>query len=399
MPGDSQMEHSLRHIPSGIWVLGFVSLLMDISSEMIHSLLPLFMVTILGTSAMAVGLVEGLAESLALVVKVFSGTLSDYLGKRKGLAVFGYTLGALTKPLFAVASGIDLVLTARLLDRVGKGVRGAPRDAMVADIAPPHLRGAAFGLRQSLDTVGALLGPLLAVGLMLLWANDFRSVFWVAVIPGLMAVGLLLFGIQEPVQRQTDVRTNPIRRDNLLRLGSAYWWVVCIGAVFTLARFSEAFLVLRSQHGGIPIALVPLVIVAMNLIYAVSAYPFGKLSDQMSHMRLLTLGLLVLIAADLVLAVNDHWAIVVLGVGLWGLHMGMTQGLLATMVADTAPADLRGTAFGFFNLASGLAMLIASVLAGFLWDQFGASFTFYAGAVFCGIAVMGLTLYQLKSKE
>ena len=399
MTGDSQMEHSLRHIPSGIWVLGFVSLLMDISSEMIHSLLPLFMVTILGTSTMAVGLVEGLAESLALVVKVFSGTLSDYLGKRKGLALFGYALGAFTKPLFAVASGVGLVLTARLLDRVGKGVRGAPRDALVADIAPPHLRGAAFGLRQSLDTVGAFFGPLLAVGLMLLWANDFRAVFWVAVVPGLMAVALLLFGIQEPEHRQASKGRNPIRWDNLTRLGSAYWWVVGIGAVFTLARFSEAFLVLRAQHGGIPIAFVPLVMVAMNLIYALSAYPFGKLSDQMSHMRLLTLGLMVLIAADLVLAMNDHWGVVFLGVGLWGLHMGMTQGLLATMVADTAPADLRGTAYGFFNLASGLAMLIASVLAGFLWDQFGASFTFYAGAVFCGVAVMGLTLYQLKSKE
>ena len=397
MTGDSQMERSLRHIPSGIWVLGFVSLLMDISSEMIHSLLPLFMVTILGASATAVGLVEGLAESLALVVKVFSGTLSDYLGKRKGLALFGYALGALTKPLFAVASGVDLVLTARLLDRVGKGVRGAPRDAMVADITPPQLRGAAFGLRQSLDTVGALLGPLLAVGLMLLWANDFRAVFWVAVFPGLMAVALLLFGIREPEQRQASKGRNPIRWDNLTRLGSAYWWVVGFGAIFTLARFSDAFLVLRAQHGGIPVALVPLVMVAMNLIYAVSAYPFGKLSDQMSHMRLLTLGLLVLVAADLVLAMGDHWAVVFLGVGLWGLHMGMTQGLLATMVADTAPADLRGTAFGFFNLASGLAMLIASVLAGFLWDQFGASFTFYAGAVFCGIALIGLTLYQMKS--
>jgi MFS family permease len=399
MKVEAPVEHSLRHIPSGIWVLGFVSLLMDISSEMIHSLLPLFMVTILGTSTMVVGLVEGLAESLALVVKVFSGTLSDYWGKRKGLALFGYALGAFTKPLFAVASGVGLVLTARLLDRVGKGLRGAPRDALVADIAPLQLRGAAFGLRQSLDTVGAFLGPLLAVGLMLLWANDFRAVFWVAVLPGLMAVGLLLFGIQEPVHRQTDVRTNPIRRDNLLRLGSAYWWVVGIGSLFTLARFSEAFLVLRAQHGGIPIALVPLVMVAMNLIYALSAYPFGKLSDRMSHMRLLTFGLLVLIAADLVLATNDHWGVVLLGVGLWGLHLGMTQGLLATMVADTAPADLRGTAYGFFNLASGLAMLIASVLAGFLWDQLGASFTFYAGAVFCGVALMGLTLYQLKYKE
>lgn len=399
MKAESQVEHSLRHIPSGIWVLGFVSLLMDISSEMIHSLLPLFMVTILGASTMAVGLVEGLAESLALVVKVFSGTLSDYLGKRKGLALFGYALGAFTKPLFAVASGVGLVLTARLLDRVGKGVRGAPRDAMVADIAPPQLRGAAFGLRQSLDTVGAFFGPLLAVGLMLLWANDFRAVFWVAVLPGLMAVALLLFGIHEPEHRQTSTGRNPFRWDNLTRLASAYWWVVGFGAIFALARFSEAFLVLRAQHGGIPVALVPLVMVAMNLIYALSAYPFGKLSDQMSHMKLLALGLLVLIAADLVLAMNDHWGAVLSGVGLWGLHMGMTQGLLATMVADTAPADLRGTAYGFFNLTSGLAMLIASVLAGFLWDQFGASFTFYAGAVFCGIAVMGLTLYQLKIDE
>ena len=399
MKVESQVEHSLRHIPSGIWVLGFVSLLMDISSEMIHSLLPLFMVTILGASTMAVGLVEGLAESLALVVKVFSGTLSDYLGKRKGLALFGYALGAFTKPLFAVASGVGLVLTARLLDRVGKGVRGAPRDAMVADIAPPQLRGAAFGLRQSLDTVGAFFGPLLAVGLMLLWANDFRAVFWVAVLPGLMAVALLLFGIHEPEHRQTSTGRNPFRWDNLTRLASAYWWVVGFGAIFALARFSEAFLVLRAQHGGIPVALVPLVMVAMNLIYALSAYPFGKLSDQMSHMKLLALGLLVLIAADLVLAMNDRWGAVLLGVGLWGLHMGMTQGLLATMVADTAPADLRGTAYGFFNLTSGLAMLIASVLAGFLWDQFGASFTFYAGAVFCGIAVMGLTLYQLKIDE
>jgi MFS family permease len=399
MKVESQVEHSLRHIPSGIWVLGFVSLLMDISSEMIHSLLPLFMVTILRTSTIAVGFVEGLAESLALVVKVFSGTLSDYWGKRKGLALFGYALSSFTKPLFAIASGVGLVLTARLLDRAGKGVRGAPRDALVADIAPPHLRGAAFGLRQSLDTVGAILGPLLAVGLMLLWANDFRAVFWVAVFPGLMAVVLLLFGIHEPERQQTSRGKNPIRWGNLTRLRSAYWWVVGIGAIFTLARFSEAFLVLRAQQGGIPVALVPLVMVAMNLIYALSAYPFGKLSDQISHMRLLTLGLLVLIAADLVLATNDHWDVVLLGAGLWGLHMGMTQGLLATMVADTAPADLRGTAYGFFNLASGLAMLIASVLAGFLWDQLGPSFTFYAGAVFCGVALMGLTLYQQKNKK
>jgi MFS family permease len=390
------MERSLRQIPSGIWVLGFVSLLMDVSSEMIHSLLPLFMVTTLGASAFAVGIVEGLAESLALIVKVFSGTLSDYWGKRKGLAVFGYALGAFTKPLFAISSGIGLVLAARLLDRVGKGVRGAPRDALVADIAPPHLRGAAFGLRQSLDTVGAILGPLLAVGLMLLWANDFRAVFWVAVVPGLMAVGLLLFGIQEPEHRPGSKGNNPIQWETLTRLGSRYWWVVGFGAVFTLARFSEAFLVLRAQHGGVPVAFVPLVMAAMNVIYASSAYPFGRLSDQMRHTTLLSLGLLVLIAADLVLASADDWAVIVTGVGLWGLHMGMTQGLLATMVADAVPADLRGTAYGVFNLAGGVAMLIASVLAGFLWDQLGAAFTFYAGAVLCMVALTGLILYQLK---
>lgn len=379
-----------RQIPAGVWILGFVSLLMDISSEMIHSLLPLFMVTTLGASAFAVGLIEGLAEATALIVKVFSGALSDYLGKRKGLAVFGYALGALTKPLFALAPTVGIVLTARLLDRVGKGVRGAPRDALVADLTPAHLRGAAFGLRQSLDTVGAFLGPLLAVGLMLLWADNFRAVFWVAVIPGLMAVALLYFSLREPEHRLTAKRANPIRRENLKRLGRPYWWVVGIGAVFTLARFSEAFLVLRAQQGGIPLALVPLVMVAMNLIYALSAYPFGKLSDRKSHTALLALGLAVLIAADLVLASSNHWSIVLAGVALWGIHMGMTQGLLATMVAATAPADLRGTAYGFFNLVSGLAMLLASVLAGLLWDRFGASYTFYIGAVFCCIALCGL---------
>ena len=384
----------LRQIPSGVWVLGFVSMLMDISSEMIHSLLPLFMVSTLGASALMVGLIEGLAEATALIVKVFSGTLSDYLGKRKGLAVFGYALGALTKPLFALAPTLGIVLTARLLDRVGKGIRGAARDALVADITPAHLRGAAFGLRQSIDTLGAFLGPLLAVGLMLLWANDFRAVFWVAVIPGLMAVALLTFGLREPTHQQGEKRINPIRRENLKRLDASYWWVVVIGAVFTLARFSEAFLVLRAQQGGIPMALVPLVMVPMNLVYALSAYPFGKLSDRMSHTRLLAFGLVVLIAADLVLAASNHWGVVLAGVALWGVHMGMTQGLLAAMVADTAPADLRGTAYGFFNLVSGLAMLAASVVAGLLWDRLGASFTFHAGAAFCVMALAGLAWHR-----
>lgn len=387
---------TLSRIPAGVWVLGFVSLLMDVSSEMIHSLLPMFMVTTLGSSVFAVGMIEGTAEATALIVKVFSGTLSDYLGKRKGLAVFGYALGAFSKPLFALASSTGIVLGARLLDRVGKGVRGAPRDALVADLAPPELRGAAFGLRQSLDTVGAFLGPLLAVGLMLLWANDFRAVFWVAVFPGLLAVVLLGFGLREPVRPAGEKRSNPIRRENLKRLPSAYWIVVTIGAAFTLARFSEAFLVLRGQQAGIPMAFVPLVMVAMNIIYAASAYPFGKLSDRMRHSHLLTLGLIVLIAADLVLATSQDWHGVLLGVALWGIHMGMTQGLLAAMVAHTAPADLRGTAFGIFNLASGMAMLVASGVAGVLWDRFGAAAAFFAGAAFCVATLAALGVQAMR---
>ena len=393
------VKESLNRIPKGVWVLGFVSLLMDVSSEMIHSLLPLFMVTVLGASALTVGVIEGIAESTALLVKVFSGVLSDYLGKRKVLAVFGYALGALTKPMFAMASGIGMVLTARFMDRVGKGVRGAPRDALVSEITPPEIRGAAFGLRQSLDTVGAFVGPLLGAGLMLLWANDFRAVFWVAVIPGLLAVALLMFGVHEPERKDPHKPTNPISRENLQRLGNAYWWVVGIGAVFTLARFSEAFLVLRAAQGGIPVALVPLVMVAMNVIYAASAYPFGKLSDSMSHTKLLAIGLVVLIAADLVLATDDHWVTVLIGVGLWGVHMGITQGLLARMVADVSPAELRGTAYGFFNLMSGLAMLVASVLAGLLWEKLGAAFTFYVGGFFCVMAGLALAWSPVRAGQ
>lgn len=383
-------------LPAGVWVLGFVSLLMDISSEMIHSLLPMFLVGTLGVSVLAVGLIEGIAESTALIAKVFSGTLSDRLGRRKGLAVLGYAMGAFTKPVFALAGGVGAVVTARFIDRVGKGIRGAPRDALLADITPPAIRGAAFGLRQSLDTVGAFVGPLLATLLMLVWANDFRAVFWVAVIPGLMAVLLLVVGIHEPPRPPGTPSVNPLRREALARLGGAYWRVVAVGAVFTLARFSEAFLVLRAQQVGIAATWVPLVMVAMNVVYAGSAYPFGKLSDTMSHGRLLALGLLVLLAADLVLAAAGGWAALLVGVALWGVHMGMTQGLLAAMVADTAPADLRGTAYGFFNLVSGVAMLAASVVAGLLWDRLGSAFTFCAGAGFAALTLAGLAVLKLR---
>lgn len=383
----------LRKIPAGIWALGFVSLLMDVSSELIHSLLPVFMVTTLGISVFVVGLIEGAAEATALIVKVFSGALSDYWGKRKPLAVLGYGLGAFSKPLFALATSSGWIITARLADRVGKGIRGAPRDALVADIAPPELRGAAFGLRQSLDTVGAFLGPMLAIGFMLLWQDDFRAVFWVATVPAVLCVALLVWGVQEPDRPHTHKRINPISRTNLARLSSAYWWVVGVGAVFTLARFSEAFLVLRAQQGGLALAWTPVVLISMNIVYAACAYPFGKLADSMRHTGLLGWGLLLLIAADVLLATSNSGVVFWLGVALWGLHMAMTQGLLAAMVADTAPADLRGTAYGFFNLLSGVALLVASGLAGWLWQSFGASFTFVAGVGFAALA-LGLLALQ-----
>ena len=383
---------TLRSIPGSVWALGFVSLLMDVSSELIHSLLPVFMVTSLGISVLVVGLIEGAAEATALIVKVFSGALSDYWGKRKPLAVLGYALGAFTKPLFALATSVGWIVTARLADRVGKGIRGAPRDALVADITPPELRGAAFGLRQSLDTVGAFMGPLLAVVFMLLWHDDFHAVFWIASVPAFLCMALLVWGVHEPDRPLTAKRLNPISRANLARLSSAYWWVVGVGAVFTLARFSEAFLVLRASQGGLALAWTPLVLISMNIVYATCAYPFGKLADKVRHTWLLGWGLLLLIGADSLLAYSNSGLVFWAGVALWGLHMAMTQGLLAAMVADTAPADLRGTGYGFFNLLSGVAMLIASGLAGWLWQSWGAATTFMAGIGFSGLALLLLVL-------
>lgn len=364
---------------------------MDISSEMIHSLLPVFMVSTLGATALAVGLVEGVAEATALIVKVFSGTVSDYFGRRKGLTVLGYGLGAASKPLFAVARSVEAVLLARFIDRIGKGVRGSPRDALIADLTPPSLLGAAYGLRQALDTVGAFCGPLLAIALMVLWSGDYRAIFWVAVIPGFLSVALLAGGVREPASSTApSAARNPVQWHSLKRMGAELWWVVGVGAIFTLARFSEAFLILRTRQMGLSDALAPAVLVLMNVVYSAASYPFGKLADRLDRRALLTAGLIVLIVADIVLALSTSLWLAALGVGLWGLHMGMTQGLFSAMVAASAPSDLRGTAFGIFNLASGLAVLLASAIAGILWETAGAAATFYAGAVFATIALAAL---------
>ena len=382
---------AFRALPAGIWALGFVSMFMDISSELIHSLLPVFMSTVLGASMTTIGLVEGVAEAAAAITKVFSGAISDYLGKRKWLAGIGYGLAAVTKPIFPLAATIGWVFAARFIDRIGKGIRGAPRDALVADIAPYELRGAAYGLRQSLDSVGAFIGPLTAVAFMIWLAGDIRAVLWVAAVPAFVAVALLVFGVNDP-ERSGDnpgMRSLPALTD-ATRLPLRYWLVVLLGALFTLARFSEAFLVLRAQNVGLALGYVPLVLIVMNVAYTATAYPAGVAADQLNHRTLLIVGLGMLVVADLVLAAATSPLLALIGAALWGIHMGLTQGLFAKLVADNAPAELRGTAFGIFNLVSGGALLIASVVAGALWTAFGAPATFLAGAALATVAVLGL---------
>ena len=382
---------TLRAVPAAIWALGLGSLFMDASSELVHSLLPVFMVSVLGASMVTIGVVEGIAEATASITKIFSGAISDYFGKRKLLVVLGYGLGAVTKPMFPLASSVTWVFLGRFVDRIGKGIRGAPRDALVADITPPALRGTAYGLRQALDSVGAFVGPLFAVVLMQWFANDIRAVLWFGVVPAVIAVALLIVFVREPERHDSEAKARTrLTLATVKQLPRRYWLIVQLGAVFTLARFSEAFLVLRAQNLGLAIGYIPAVMIAMNVVYAGVAYPAGVAADRFGHRTLLTVGLAMLVLADLVLAGATAPAHAFLGTALWGLHMGLTQGLLSKLVADTAPATLRGTAFGVFNVVSGVALLLASIIAGALWSAVGPSGTFLAGAVFALLAMVGL---------
>jgi MFS family permease len=366
---------------------------MDISSEMIHALLPLYLVTTLGASTLTVGFIEGIAEATANIAKIFSGALSDWLGKRKLLTVLGYGLAAFTKPVFPLAATVGWVVAARFIDRIGKGVRDAPRDALIADLAPADLRGASFGLRQALDTVGAFIGPLAAIALMVLSADNFRLVFWIAVVPALIALSVLVFAVKEPSRHEAEARPRP-RLADAKRLSGRFWTMVGIATILTLARFSQAFLILRSQNVGLAVALAPSVMVVMNIVYAIAAYPAGAMSDRIGRSGLLAVGIACLTVADLILALSTTIALVMTGVVFWGFHMALTQGLFASLVADTAPENLRGTAFGVFNFAGGIAMLLASILAGGFWDAYGPAATFLAGAGFTIVALIGLVLAE-----
>lgn len=402
------MQKTDRHgqrqtIPRTVWALGFVSLSMDVSSELVHSLLPMLLVSTLGASVLTVGIIEGIAEATALIVKIFSGAISDMFQRRKVLLLAGYGLAALTKPLFPLAEAASTVFLARFVDRIGKGIRGAPRDALIADVTPAEIRGASFGLRQTMDTVGAFLGPGLAIGLMLLLNNQIELALWFAVIPAFMSVGFIVFGVHEPpASPPSDPAGNrvrprfPLSRKELAQLSGAYWWVVIVGAVFTLARFSEAFLILKAQQTGFDEAWVPLVMVVMAAFFSISAYPAGWLSDRVGRPILLVVGLILLIAADLVLSLTGTVHGTLAGAALWGLHMGFSQGILAAMVADTIPERLKGTAFGVFSVVSGISMLVASVLAGALWSYWGSSVTFLTGALFALASLVLMTWRKLS---
>ncbi len=395
MAESSVATAAFKSVPRGVWALGLVSMFMDISSEMIHGLLPVYMVSVLGVSMVTVGFIEGVAEATAMITKVFSGALSDWLGRRKLLAAIGYGLAAFTKPVFPLATSVGWFVGARFVDRIGKGIRGAPRDALIADITPENVRGASFGLRQSLDTIGAFVGPLLAIGLMLASTNNYKLVFWIAVIPAFISFALIVFAVEEPAKKTGPKSDGPsLNLSDVKTFTGPFWAVVGIASVFTLGRFSEAFLVLKAQNAGMPIALVPLVMVVMNIVYALVSYPAGALSDRIGRNGILFAGIGMLVVADLILAFGTTVPAVLFGVAFWGLHMGLTQGLLAALVVDTAPAHLRGTAFGIFNLAGGIAMLAASVIAGGLWDAYGPRMTFLAGAAFTAVALAGIWFIQ-----
>jgi MFS family permease len=382
-------------LPRNVWILGFVSLLMDLSSEIYHSLLPAFVTMTLGLPATALGAIDGIAESTANFAKLASGRLSDRSLKRKPWIVAGYGLAALSKPLFPLATNAVTLMAARFADRIGKGIRGSPRDAMVADETPPEIRGRAFGLRQALDTVGALIAPLVAVGLMALFADRIRLVYWIAILPAACSFLLAWLALREPKQLNAPIKTSPFF-SGFRELTKPTKRLLAVGFLFTLARFSEAFLILKGLEIGLSETLSPLTLALFNLAYVILAYPAGSLSDRMSPKTILLAGMAALVAGNLVLAKTDTLPWLVAGVTLWGAHMALTQGIFSRMIADSAPDHLRATSFGAFWFVSGIGGLLASLGAGLLWDREGSSATFLTSA---GVAAMAIAMLSLLDEE
>nr|WP_200892490.1 MFS transporter [Aliterella atlantica] len=382
---------NLPPLPRQVWVLGWVSLLMDIGSKMIQSVLPLFLVSMLGASLVTVGAIEGIAEVTAAGLKVGSGLISDRGGQhRKWSAVLGYGFSALMIPLYPIATSPGWILAARMGDRMGKGIRVAPRNALVADATPEHQRGAAYGLRYTLDTIGALLGPIVATILLAVSRQNTRLVFWAAMIPAFLAVGLLIWGIQAPpfAQPSSKSKASGLRWQSLQQLGVNYWHLVVVVCLFNLGNSSDAFLLLKAKDVGISFTAVPLVLTAIHAGSAVSAYPAGWLSDRLSRRNvfLVGLGLFALTYGGLAIA-RQPWQVWLL-LGLYGLYQGITQGVLLAMVAATITPMSRGTAFSFLSLVAGFSLLLASLLAGWLWQQIGSWAAFGLGSASAIAAIL-----------
>lgn len=397
---DFRFGPSRSAIPATVWMVGFVSLLMDVSSEMINTLLPLYLAGGLGASALAIGFIEGISVAIATASKFLSGVLADFSRRAKPIAVLGYGLAALSRLIFPLATSVDLIVLARAMDRVGKGIRGAPRDAIVAAVTPQGMRGASFGLRKSLDTVGGFLGPLIAIAAMLLLAGDIVTVFWLAALPAGMAVAVLIFAVREPAESRAEIKNIPaFRFADAFRLNPAIWTVICLAGVIMLARFSEAFLLLKSVEAGFSLTWVPVSIVIMHGVYGLCAYPVGKLSDTIGNTGLLLCSLVFLVVAHLTIAFSATVWEFVIGIVFWGLHMGFSQGLLGAMVADASPAGLRASAFGAFNLVTGIVLLIGNVAAGWLWQDLGSHAPFIAGALLSLFAFFAIAVLQRKTNR
>ena len=381
-------------IPRNVWALGIVSLLMDLSSEMILSILPIFLVTGLGISVLSLGLIEGLAEGVASVIKAFSGALSDYLKKRKILIVIGYGISTLTKPFFALASTATWIFTARFVDRLGKGIRGAPRDSLIADSTSTKIRGTAYSLRQSLDTLGALLGPIIAIIILYLTTNNFRFVLWFAVIPAVLCIVVLIFGVKETtLKKNISSKKSYFLFKNFSKITPVIWLFFLIVFILNLGHFSEAFLLLRSQEIGLKVSFIPIVFVVMNVAYAIVAVPFGHLADRGGFFILIVCGFLILVLADIILALTNSVGWMFVGIIFWGIHLGMTQGLLLAMISKLSPLELRGTSFGLFHAITGIALLIASLIAGYLWQYYNSGLIFFVSAIITSVGISFFILW------
>ena len=387
-----------ERIPRAVWVLGGVSLFMDMSSELVHAILPVYLTTVLGLSVLTVGIIEGIAEATASMLKVVSGVISDHFRRRKALTLLGYGLSALTKPVFPLAATAYGVVAARFVDRVGKGIRGAPRDAIIADVTPPSVRDAAYGLRQALDTVGAFAGPLLAMLFLWLWAGDMRAVLWIAVVPAALAVILLAFGVSEPAHEAAGGSAAPPRLHALMALSQPFWLLMLLAALLSLARLSEAFLVLRAQELKLGLMWIPLVMIVMSAVYSASSYPAGVWAARVGRRAMLMASLLALAAAEAALAWLPHGAGLWAGVALWGLHMGLSQGGLSAWVAELAPAEQRATAFGVFHFTTGLSQLVGGGLTGWVWTRHGSAAAFTMGCAWAVVALVMLSIVARRSR-